>query len=305
MSGKWHEVARLDFVGERFRDHALDLTALSELRQFQVIVADTAKALWRAAHPDRERLPAHFEERTRLCLRTIQPGSVVTPLEVWIEEPEQGAFWEEEPREVMQAIDLAYRALRSAERGQPLPDQFPRELVREYAQLGKSLGPGEEVELRPTGKRRPAKISEASRSNFNQFVEGPHTATLEVIGHVLQADVRQRRFKVWEDEEISVSASFTEDQEDIVTTALKDHRAVRIRVRGKADISPEGRPIRFTDIEDIEILTSEGNLFDSSATAIEDEITRIWGDMPDSEWEKLPTDLSDDLDHYLYGTPKR
>lgn len=37
---------------------------------------------------------------------------------------------------------------------------------------------------------------------------------------------------------------------------------------------------------------------------IEDEIAAIWADMPASEWERLPPDLSDNLDHYIYGTPK-
>jgi Arc/MetJ-type ribon-helix-helix transcriptional regulator len=27
--------------------------------------------------------------------------------------------------------------------------------------------------------------------------------------------------------------------------------------------------------------------------------------IPDEEWDKLPTDLAEQHDHYLYGTPKR
>jgi hypothetical protein len=27
--------------------------------------------------------------------------------------------------------------------------------------------------------------------------------------------------------------------------------------------------------------------------------------IPDAEWDKLPTDLAEQHDHYLYGTPKR
>ncbi len=54
MAGKWKEVVKLSFKGERFRDHALDLQALSELSQFQKMVAETAKTLWRAANPNRE-----------------------------------------------------------------------------------------------------------------------------------------------------------------------------------------------------------------------------------------------------------
>ncbi len=28
-------------------------------------------------------------------------------------------------------------------------------------------------------------------------------------------------------------------------------------------------------------------------------------DIPDEEWDKLPTDLASQHDHYIYGTPKR
>jgi len=28
-------------------------------------------------------------------------------------------------------------------------------------------------------------------------------------------------------------------------------------------------------------------------------------DIPDSEWDKFPTDFAQNIDHYLYGTPKR
>jgi len=38
---------------------------------------------------------------------------------------------------------------------------------------------------------------------------------------------------------------------------------------------------------------------------IEDVLARIAADVPDSEWAKLPDDLNDQLDHYVYGTPKR
>ena len=36
-----------------------------------------------------------------------------------------------------------------------------------------------------------------------------------------------------------------------------------------------------------------------------DEILDLTADVPDEEWDKLPTDLAEQHDHYLYGTPKR
>ena len=157
MAGQWKEVVRLRFKGERFRGHALDLSALTELSQFQRLVAETAKAMWRAAHLDRERLPGHFEERTRLCLRQIDEGSAVAPLEVWIEEPGEQELFEPEPEEVNQAIGLAHEVFDAVERDVPLPERFPKHLVAEYARWGQSLGEDEEVELVPPG-RPPARV---------------------------------------------------------------------------------------------------------------------------------------------------
>ncbi len=38
---------------------------------------------------------------------------------------------------------------------------------------------------------------------------------------------------------------------------------------------------------------------------IEEVIDEIVADVPESEWAKLPPDLTDQLDYYVYGTPKQ
>lgn len=305
MNGQWKEVARLRFKGERFRDHALDLSAVTELRQFQKLVAETAKALWRAAHPDRERLPAHFEERTRLCLRRIEDGSATVPLEVFLDTPPQGELWEPEPEEVNKAIELAYDVFDSLENNRPLPEQFPKELVPEYAEWGKTLGPDEHVEFQPAARNRPTKLHAQTRERIGAFAEAPHASAFEIAGEVLEADVRQRRFQVWTDEKTSVSVAFDETQEGTVTQALKDHRSVRIRVRGRAEISPQGKPLRFTEVASLELEPAGERKYDASVPSIEDEIAQIAAGVPKEAWDRLPADLNDQLDHYLYGTPKQ
>jgi len=305
MAGRWKEVVRLRFTGDRFRDHALDLTALTELRQFQKLVAETARALWRAAHPDRERLPAHFEERTRLCLRRIDEGSAAAPLEVFVEETDQAYIWEPEPTEVTDAISLAYEVFDSAERDQPLPEGFPAELIAEFAEWGKTLGPGEAVELEPAGISRSVTINPAIRERLLQFVERPHADTVEISGVVLEADVRQRRFQLWLDDRTSVAAPFSEAQEELVTSALKEHRSIRMVVRGRVDVSPQGRPMRFTEVEELKLVMDQETPFDPEAPAIEDVLAQIAAQVPADQWKRLPPDLTDQLDHYVYGTPKR
>jgi len=304
MHGQWTEVARVRFRGERFRDHALDLSALAELLHFQEIVSETAKALWRAANPGRERLPERFDERTRLSFRRIEDGSATVPLEVYLEPPEQRELFEPEPVEVQQAIALAYDVLESAGVGGEIPNSLPRRLIPQYAQWGRTLGEADEIELLPADRTRPVAVNRSVRERLESYAETPQTTVVEVTGECLEADVRQRRFQIWLDPQTPVQATFDAAQEDLVTSALKDHHAVRIRVSGTADLSPQGKPSRFTSIESLQLVAAGTEDFDPSAPAVEEELSAIWADVPEAEWGRLPSDLTDNLDHYVYGTPE-
>jgi len=307
MRGQWKKVVQLKFKGERFRDHALDLLALTELSQFQKMVAETAKALWRAANPDRERLPKHFEQRARLCLRQIEEGSAVAPLEVFIEEPDQMEMWEEErggPEEVNQAIDLAYDVFDAIESDKPLPERFPKQLVPEYTKWGQTLAVDEQVEFVPLNKTKPARLSVQNRQRLESYVETPYEDVVDITGEVFEADVRQKRFQLWKDNQHAVAVSFNEQQEDLVTTALKNHKSVCIHVIGKGEYLPEGKVNKVVEVGKLEIVQTEISEYDSKSPSIEDILFSIASEVPKEEWNKLPSDLTDDLDSYLYGGPK-
>jgi len=302
MAGQWKEVVRLRFHGERFRDHALDLSAVTELRQFQELVAETAKALWRAANPDRERLPAHFEERTRLCLRRIEDGSATAPLEVYLEPPEQRELWEPEPVEVNQAIGLTYQVMECASTGGEIPSTIPRNLISQFAEFGKTLGEADEIELQPATGGTSVRINRGVRERLASYAEPPQSTVLDLIGECLEADVRHGRFQIWVGTQTAVQATFDPAHEELVTSALKEHHSVRIRVRGAAEISPQGKPLRFTSVELLELVPAGEKEFDFSAPTVEEELSAIWADVPPAEWAQLPANLTSDLDEYLYGT---
>jgi hypothetical protein len=41
-----------------------------------------------------------------------------------------------------------------------------------------------------------------------------------------------------------------------------------------------------------------------SAATLEQEIAAIWADVPESEWNRLPADMTQNLDQHVYGTLK-
>jgi hypothetical protein len=303
MAGKWKEVVRLTFKGERFRDHALDLRALSELSQFQKMVAETAKTLWRTANPDRERLPSHFEERVRLCLRKIEDGSATAPLEVFIEEKDQQTLWEPEPVEISEAVELAHEVFATLESDAPLPERFPGALLTEYAKWGQSLADDETVEVHIADKK-PARLTLVHKHKLEEYIETPHKDHVEIRGEVFEADVKKGRFQLWAGDDTSVTVAFTPQQEDEVTTALKDHKRVQMFVRGSGEYTPQGKLLRILEVDELRLTTSEP-CYDKSARPIEDLLEELAGDIPQEEWDKLPSDLNENLDFYLYGEPKR
>ncbi len=304
MAGLWKEVAKLAFKGQRFEGHALDLNALSELSRFQKMVAETAKALWLAAHPDRERLPSHFEERTRLCVRRIEEGSAVVPLEVLVEEPEQKDLFEPEPAEIDQAVAMVHDVFEAVQRDSPLPDAFPKSLVSDYQQWGEHLAEDEAIELITVGKR-PVRVNSTSRSRLTTFADASHQDRVDIIGQVLEADIRHGRFQAWLDGSTCVKVGFSPEQEDLVTSALREHRTRRLQIIGRADVSPQGTVLRVTQVDELRLRPLGETPYDESAPPIEDLLTQFAAEVPPEDWSRLPPDLTDNLDHYLYGTPKR
>lgn len=63
---------------------------------------------------------------------------------------------------------------------------------------------------------------------------------------------------------------------------------------------PEGTAVDVTVLKPVAPLTETPN-----GGSLEERLAAIWKDVPADEWAKLPNDLTDHLDHYIYGTPKQ
>jgi hypothetical protein len=304
MPGRWEQVVKFVFKGQRFEGHALDRQSLGEVSQFLRIISETAKAVWRAEHPDRKNLSPRFEERTRLYLRRIEEGSAAVPLELFIEESEQKEMFEPEPLEVnKKAVRMARNVYRAVATDAPLPEGFPRTLIPEYERWGETLTEGEAIEVLDDGAEA-ARVTPSLRLRLASYVDAFHEDQVDIVGEVLEADIRHGRFQVWLDDATAVTVVFTASQEDQVTTALRDHRIVRLQVRGRGASSAQGRLERVADVSELRLHPVGELPFDASARPIEDVLAELAGEVPPEEWERLPADLAENIDHYVYGTPK-
>jgi hypothetical protein len=70
-----------------------------------------------------------------------------------------------------------------------------------------------------------------------------------------------------------------------------------IQLQGSV-VLPEGAEVC------VEVAAADKEEFDPNAPPIEEKLHAIWADVSKEEWDRLPPDLTNDLDHYIYGTPR-
>ena len=84
--------------------------------------------------------------------------------------------------------------------------------------------------------------------------------------------------------------------------------------KGELRASKIGRAWRIAETELIEFLKARMQPrplrhftvvpYDAEAPPIEDVLAELAAEVPEEDWNRLPADLTDNLDHYLYGTPR-
>jgi len=292
------------FRGGRFDDHGIDVDVLCELAAYKAILVEVAKDLWRGHNPKRRRLPRNFEDSLRLEVRAIEPGSVAVPLYRGVREGGEPRLFRE-PDELDEAVVLVSEAADAAAQDRPVPSAFPRSALELFADYGKALGAGESFEYRIPGRESAAGYTAKARERLVGLAAGLHEDVVDVVGTVTMANVRVPRMELGLDSGTRVEAAFGSEDEEKVTTALKEHAIAKVRVRGVGSFSAAGELERITSVTNLDLLPSGRVEIDASAPPIWEAIREIMGTVPREEFEQLPTDGAEQHDHYVYGTPKR
>lgn len=304
MPKKQYELVTHTFKGGRFDDHGIDIDVLPELIAYKVILIETAKELWRKKNPGRQRLPKNFEDSLSLKFYKILPSSAAVPLMREIEVDEDFLF-SPLPDELDDAAILVADSVDSVSHSKPLPQDFPKNVIPLFSEYGKTLRPGERIEIKPAKKDLRASYSPKERDALIQLLETGYEDYVELVGEIRAADVDGGNFAIRLIDETKIPGKFSQDQETIITDALKEHTSRRLLVKGRGEFLPDGKLKRIISVTSLSVQTLEGLPFDETVRPIWEIVEEISSSVPKEEWEKLPTDLAKNLDHYLYGAPKQ
>ena len=293
------------FKGKRSDDHGLDLDELPDLFAYKQLLVETAKALWRRNHPDRERLPKNFEDGLSLKFFRIEPGSTAVPIMREYESEEQADFWKAQPADELDtAVELVNAAIVAANGNLPLPEELPRNVIPLFSEYGKGFREDESVELKSGRTQTAATYTRNAQREILARVTSVYTDLVDYTGEVRAVDLGGT-FTLKLDDGSKVPGRFSADQESIVTEALRDHTSRRLRVKGKAEYQSDGKVKGIVLVSDLTVQPAGPIAFDPKARPIWEIIEEIAATVPEADWANVPTDGAQNLDHYLYGHAKK
>jgi len=304
MKAKWIEVVSLRFEGPQFANHAIDLDTLAGLTRFQTLLTTLAKDAWRDRHLDRKNVPRNFERQLRLCLYQIKRGSVVVPLYVRSEPSPNEELFEDMDTVIHQAAGLVVKAVGALGKQEPLPERFPRSLIPALLDWASFESEEDLIEIH-VPRRKPVKYNRFVRNRLEALLAEPHVTPVQITGEIFEANVRARRSLMSLPDGTEVSVTFSPDQEEAITSALKDHSLCRVHVSGVGHYSSSGSLSKIVDVTELTVKSVHDSQRIGSMDSFWAELDELSQLVPDEEWRKLPTDLSSNLDHYLYGHKKR
>jgi len=304
MSDEIRDVTTITFSGPRFDDAGLELDVLSELLAYRKLLIETAKELWRTENRERQRLPKGFEESIRLKFYSIESGSAVVPIKRVVSR-DGSLLFEVPPRadEIDEAAQLIDETIAAVSEDRTVPERMPKIVLPLLAALGENLREGEAIRTHAVRSPKAAEFTCETRSRVARLLEAVYEDRVEIVGEVRSADVDQRNFAIRDATGVKIPAKFRPEHEAEITDALHDHASCRIAVTGVGEFSArDGSLRRILRVDDLERRAAPAeDEFDDSAPPLWQVVVDIGASLPAEEWDRVPTDLASNLDHYLYG----
>jgi hypothetical protein len=300
MSKQPKTVVKHTFQGGRFQDHGIDLDVLHDLLRYRDLLVEVAKELWRRNNPDHRRLPANFESSLALRFYEVQPNCATIPLVREYEFDPQVSYLLPED-ELDDAVALVASTIEAARTNQPLPNRFPKDLLQKFSDYGRTLRDDEWIEHRAISGESLCRYDDVVRQRLTSFADSSYEDHVDVTGEVTMAKIKKPRMTIEASDGREIEAAFRPEDEDAITTALKQHRTARLRIIGRGQFSVSGVLQKVHTVTRTQLLPAGEIPFDRSSKPIWDQFVQILGTIPDDELAKLPTDGADNHDFYIYG----
>lgn len=238
------------FTGPRFEEHTLPVDVARDLAAYEALVVELAKHLYKLDNPQRERAPKGFAANFRLDIQAIGEGST-KPLLAAVVMSGVLVLPHSEASHFERARDLIAECIAAPE-GR-LPEQFPKELLSHFNQLGRSLRLGEALELPLPAARGNAVLTPERRKKLVLAASGEYEREIELQGYIGEVDWEKSTFRLRLEDgsqtTVPLEPSFRDEVRDYGGRAR--HWVV---VRGIGIFDARDGLKRFLSVEPMEVL---------------------------------------------------
>jgi len=301
MSKSHRNLVNHTFHGRRFDDGGVDLDVTPDLYRYKTLLVEVAKELWRRNHSDRKNLPKNFEDSLSMKFYEVRPNCATVPLERILSADDREQLWDVED-ELDDAVTLVADTIEAAGNDQTLPERFPKHLLAMFQDYGKTLRDDEWIEQRPAKRESGIRYDAAVRERLTRWVETSYEDAVDLTGEVTMARVSKPRMAIQLSDGREIEAAFRPEDEDVITTALKQHTTAKLRVIGRGQFGTDGLLRRIIEVSATQFLPAGEIPFDASAKPIWEVFAEIMADIPAEQLAKLPVDGADRHDYYIRGS---
>ena len=236
------------FVGPRFDEHTLPLSAARDLAAYEELVVELAKSLYLAKHPDRQRVPKGFADGFHLHIERVDEGSAKPLLALVM----AGALVNPLPVEFGEAKNLINEVVSTSETDR-LPVAFPKALYAFFNRLGRSLETGERLELTPGDPTMPSALTPAKRKRLALAVGETYEAEVDIVGQVISLHSERAEGQLRTGENEKVVFQYDQPFFDELKGALGD-RVMYAHIHGVGVFDVNDRLKSIKEIEQLEVV---------------------------------------------------
>lgn len=179
------------FTGTRFDEHTLPVDVARDLAAYESLIVDLAKHLYLEDHTDRQRVPKGFASNFRLDIERIDEGSAKPMLVLVLSGALALVGGERDYFE--RARDLVAECIAAPESA--LPENFPKELLAHFNQMGRSLREGEALEL-PCQRTGIAVLTPEKRKKLVLAADQVYEKEVDLLGSIAEVDFEKFSFRL-------------------------------------------------------------------------------------------------------------
>lgn len=241
---------------------------------------------------------AGFDEKTCLVLHKPDQNESSISISIRSDENEHNANLTK--LALKDALHQVYSTYCAASQDKPIPSQLPAEHLARLVNLGDKLPPKVDIAIK-LPETESTTVTAAVRKSLQKQLSYSTRSNVEFVGQIFAVNVKAKTFEMINTEnDVLVQVPYTDNQEDSVTHALREHDSIVVRVGAVGTFDKKGNVNKVHQMNTLELMPI-GRPIHNKEFSFEECAEELMKNIPEDELARLPPDLSERHDDYITG----